>query len=206
MKRRIPWWVWASVVPLGLGAWATLVPARQLKRRSWVVWSALWCAVTAAGWVLAGTTADNSGLNDAAGGLIILGWVGAVATALSIRPAYLQAASDPFELSKEAAARRLAQRQEAQRMARQNPELAEELGVGRPDRAGAQAAGLVDVNNAPATALATLPGVDDALARRIVRLRERIDGFESLEDFGTVMDLDGNAVERLREHTVFLPR
>ena len=48
--------------------------------------------------------------------------------------------------------------------------------------------------------------MDDALARRIVALREELDGFESVHDLGSVLELDGNAVERLRDHTVFLPR
>ena len=113
---------------------------------------------------------------------------------------------DPFRLGKEAAEERLERRHEAQRLVRENPELAKELGVGRPDRPGAQAAGLVDVNNASERALCTLPGVDPALAKRIVHLRERINGFESLADFGEVLDLDGDAVERLREHAVFLSR
>jgi hypothetical protein len=36
--------------------------------------------------------------------------------------------------------------------------------------------------------------------------RERVDGFASLEDFGTVLDSPGNQVEDLRHHVVFLPR
>lgn len=204
--KRVPWWVWASAAPLGLGAWAPLIPGRELRRWSWIASALLWSAITVVGWIGAQGEDDSGGLAGAAGGLIILGWVGAFVTALAIRPAYLREAGDQFRLAKEAAERRLEQRHEAQRLARENPELARELGVGRPDRPGAQPAGLVDVNNAPEAALRALPGVDRALARRIVQLRERIDGFESLEDFGVVLDLDGNAVERLREHTVFLPR
>jgi hypothetical protein len=192
--------------PLGLGAWAPLIPGLQLRRWLWIALALLWSAVEVVGWIGAQGDDSQGGLAGAAGGLIILGWVGAAATGLAIRPAYLRAAGDPFRIGKEAAEQRLQHRHEAQRLARQNPELAQELGVGRPDRAGAQAGGLVDVNNASERALCSLPGVDHALAGRIVQLRERINGFESLEDFGTVLDLDGDAVERLREHTVFLPR
>src|SRR5205809_631686 len=81
--------------------------------------------------------------------------------------------------------------------ARERPELALELGIGRPDRAGAEAAGLVDVNNAPLSVLLGLPGVDDALATRIVEARAQINGFSSVQDLGSVLDLDAYTVERL---------
>jgi DNA uptake protein ComE-like DNA-binding protein len=50
-----------------------------------------------------------------------------------------------------------------------------------------------------------LPGVDDALAARILATRSEVDGFSSLEDFGTVMDVEGRLVEGLRERAIFLP-
>ena len=111
-----------------------------------------------------------------------------------------------FLRERQAAERRLAERREAQKLAVENPALALELGVGRPDRPGAQSAGLVDVNNAPVEALRLLPGIDEAKALRIVRLREELNGFSSLHDLGAVLELDGHAVERLRDDTVFLPR
>ena len=200
--RRIPWWVWVSATPFGLGAWTPIVPGSLLKRRSWIAWGVLWSLVTVAGWVLA--IANDGGAGG--GGLIILGWAGAVATALAIRPSYQQRVVSTFERSVAAAERRLQDRREAQRLAEKRPKLALELGVGRPDRPGALDAGLVDVNNAPAAALATLPGVDDALAARIVAVREQVGGFDSLLDLGTLAELDGDAVERLRDRVVCLPR
>jgi DNA uptake protein ComE-like DNA-binding protein len=105
-----------------------------------------------------------------------------------------------------AARERLANREEALRIAREQPELAIELGVGRPDRPGAMDSGLVDVNSAPPAVLERLSGIDRATARRIVAVREELDGFQSLEDFGMTMDLDGETVEDLRRKVVFLPR
>ena len=200
--RRIPWWVWVSATPFGLGAWTPIVPGSLLKRRSWIAWGVLWSLATVAGWVLA--IADDGGADG--GGLIILGWAGAVATALAIRPSYQQRVVSTFERSVAAAEQRLQDRHEAQRLAEKRPKLALELGVGRPDRPGALDAGLVDVNNAPAAALATLPGVDDALAARIVAVREQVGGFDSLLDLGALAELDGDAVERLRDRVVCLPR
>jgi DNA uptake protein ComE-like DNA-binding protein len=54
--------------------------------------------------------------------------------------------------------------------------------------------------------LTRLPGVDRALARRIVKTRSEIGGFSSLEDMGTVLDLPPDLVEDMRERAIFLPR
>ena len=137
---------------------------------------------------------------------IILGWVGALATTLTIRPTYQSETASGFAREREAAEQRLQERREGQRMAAEQPDLAVELGIGRPDRPGARAAGLVDVNNASAAALTTLPGIDEALATRIVELRAELNGFASVHDLGGLIDLDGNAVERLEDRVVFLPR
>ena len=78
--------------------------------------------------------------------------------------------------------------------------------MGRPDISGAPDVGLVDINNAPASALAKLPGVDDALATRIVEARAEVGGFSTVEDLGVALDLAGDLVEDLRGVAVFLPR
>jgi Type II secretion system (T2SS), protein K len=54
---------------------------------------------------------------------------------------------------------------------------------------GAYDGGLIDLNHAPAEVVACLPSFDVELADRVVTARERIDGFSSIEDFGTVLDL-----------------
>ena len=200
--RRVPWWVWISLAPMGLGAWAPIVPGVELRRRWWIAWGVLWSVIAIAGWVL-----TAPGTDDGTGGvLILLGWVGAIVTTLIMRQAYVRDSASSFAKSREAAEQRLTERREAQELAANQPDLALELGIGRPDLPGAQHAGLVDVNHVPAAALSQLPGIDEALAQRIVELREELNGFASVTDFGTVLDLDGNAVERLRGRAVFLPR
>lgn len=200
--KAVPWWVWASAAPMGLGAWAPMVPGWRRRRTLWVAAGALWTVIALAGWTAAVVNDGGSG----AGGLIILGWVGSVATALSIRPFYIDQAASSFARDLDAAERRLEERREGRRIAAEQPDLALELGIGRPDRDGAQSAGLVDVNNAPAGALAQLPGIDDALARQIIELRAEINGFSSVHDLGGMLELDGHAVERLLDRVVFLPR
>jgi hypothetical protein len=100
----------------------------------------------------------------------------------------------------------LAEREKARQLARENPQLALEAGVGRPDLPGSYHGALIDVNHAPLEVIATLPNFDAASAERLVAVREQIDGFSSLEDLGSVLELTGDQVERLRAHVVCLPR
>jgi hypothetical protein len=105
----------------------------------------------------------------------------------------------------EEARRRLEQRRKALELAREDPELAREAGVGRPDLPGSYDGGVVDLNHAPAEIIACLPGFDAELACRLVDARERIHGFASLEDLGSLLDLPGDQVELLRDMVVLLP-
>lgn len=100
---------------------------------------------------------------------------------------------------------RLEARRRALKLAREDPELAVEAGVGRPDLSGADSGGVVDINHAPAEALRMLPGIDRSLAQHMVDMREAIGGFVSLEELGMLLDLPGDLVEQLRDRAVFLP-
>ena len=195
-------WVWLSVIPFGLGAWAPIYAGARVHNRRWMTYGAAWSLIAAIGWVVA--IASNGG--SAGGLLIILGWAGAAATSFAIRDQYRKMLGSPFEEAVLGAQGRLADRDRARKLARERPALALEMGIGRPDLPNAQSAGLVDVNNAPAGVLARLPGIDDALANEIVRARNDTHGFSSVEDLGTALDLDGNVVEDLRDCVVFLPR
>jgi DNA uptake protein ComE-like DNA-binding protein len=195
--------VWLSAIPLGLGAWAPTYAGVKAENRRWIALGIVWSLITLAGWIGAIATHGKSGIWGVA---IILGWIGAVATTVVIRPAYERQLGSSFAAAEEGAKRRLTDRERARQLARENPALAREMGVGRPDLPGAQDAGLVDVNGAPAAVIAKLPGVGDALAGKIVAAREQAGGFTSVVDLGNALDLDGDVVERLREDAVFLPR
>jgi len=104
------------------------------------------------------------------------------------------------------AEQRLARRSRALELARHNPTLAIEAGVGRPDIRGAFHGEIIDINNAAGAAISGLPGISNRMALRIVAVRRRVGGFSSLEDFGMVLDLSGDSIERLRGLVVFLPR
>jgi DNA uptake protein ComE-like DNA-binding protein len=198
-------WPWISLIPLGLGAWAPIYAGVRARRWTWILLGLVWCVVVVGGFVKSSTGA-HPGHDNTAGMLLIVGWVGAIASSFVIRPAYERQMSSPLLTATEEARERLQERSRAQQLARENPTLALEMGVGRPDKPGASDAGLVDLNNASVAALSRLPGVDDALATKIAETRTRIGGFSSLEDLGTTLNLDGDVVERLRGLVVCLPR
>ena len=198
-------WPWISLIPLGFGAWAPIYAGVRVRQWSWIVLGLLWCAVVVGGFV-ENSTGGHPGHDRIAGMLLIVGWVGAIATSFVIRPAYERQRSSPLLAASEQARERLAERSQALQLARENPTLALEMGVGRPDRPGAAHAGLVDVNNASVAALSKLPGIDDALATKIAETRVQVGGFTSLEDLGVTLDLDGDVVEGLRGLVVCLPR
>ncbi len=71
-------------------------------------------------------------------------------------------------------------------------------GGGAPDRRG-QPPGLVDLNRAPESELAELPGLGAHLARRIVEERERHGGFESPEALRRVYGLGPRKLAAIRD-------
>jgi DNA uptake protein ComE-like DNA-binding protein len=192
-----------SLAPFGLGAWAPIYAGSKAQQKNWVVWGVLWTLIALAGWILAVAQNGNGG---AGGLLLILGWAGGAATSFSIRSAYDRRMGSALLEAQETAEAALRDREEARRIARERPALAQQMGIGRPDVSGAADAGLVDVNNASVTALLKLPGVDGDIATEIIEGRGRINGFSSLEDMGAALDLDGNLVEGLRNEVIFLPR
>jgi len=197
-------WPYISLIPFGLGAWAPIYAGLRAQSRLWIALGSLWTAISLVGWILA--TTHNGGSDSAAGLFLILGWVGGAATAFAVRGEYDTRMTSPLLQATEQGRLRLADRQRAEALARQNPALAREIGVGRPDEAGAVDVGLVDVNNASVTALLKLPAITGDLATQIIETREKVNGFSSLEDCGETLDLAGDVVEGLRGRVVFLPR
>ena len=89
------------------------------------------------------------------------------------RPGWETPAGDPqADVVKRALARR-----EARKLLAEDPALARELGIGRPDLGrGYDDGGLVDLNSAPAPVLASVLGIELALAEAIVAARTRRGG------------------------------
>jgi DNA uptake protein ComE-like DNA-binding protein len=190
-------------LPFGFLTWAGMLYAGVRARMvSLYVLAGVYFVLMALGFALTGDYPEDSTREKLAEWVIVVTWFSGIGVSAGLAPLWQRR----LRSRRLEAEQRLADRREARKLARERPELARELGIGRPDVPGAEHAGLVDVNSAPASVIARLPGFDDALAREVVRVREELGGFSSLADMGAVLHLPAPAVEDLRERTVFLPR
>jgi hypothetical protein len=202
-RWRATWWFFLTLFPLAVFGWGAFVYAgMRVRKPEWIAWGVVYLTLTAVGWGLAQADPDST-LNGVGGGLIVLVWAATVVHALAIRGAYLDRLELDAKLDR--AEDRLEERDEARRLAEEDPIRARDLGVGRPDLDGF-AGGLVDLNSAPVAVLEELPGVNHRLATKIVALREEVGGFSSLEDAAHVLDLPVALVDRIRSEVVVLPR
>jgi hypothetical protein len=104
------------------------------------------------------------------------------------------------------AMKRIEARRRARRILAGNPGLGAELGIGRPDLPrNFDDGGLVDINHVPEPCLAELPGLDSALARRIVETRAEVGGFNSAEDMEVTLRLSPGRLDYLRDRLLFGP-
>jgi DNA uptake protein ComE-like DNA-binding protein len=207
--ERLPTaWAAVPVLSLGILSWAPfLYAAVRTRARKFQIAAGIYLSLAiVAGVLVAASDHSHGALNELAGLLLImLAGAGCVHT-LSIRNEFgrqLALADDPRLLVAE---QRADLRERALKLAREDPQRAISLGVGRPDVPGAFDGGLVDVNHAGAETLATLPGIDADHAQRIVELRAGGGGFESLADLDLVLDLNPDTLSELKAHVVFLPR
>lgn len=97
-------------------------------------------------------------------------------------------------------------RRQAKALAGRDPAAAAELGIGRPDRpTDYDDGGLIDLNHAPAAAIATIPGVDDAAAAAIVEARNSRGAFTCAAEVDVYASLSPALTATLDEYGVFLP-
>jgi len=130
-------------------------------------------------------------------------WAGGFVHGLAIRGEALDLLSLDEDPRLKQARRRLSYRGAAGRIASANPVLAREAGIGVDAEAFG---GLVDVNGASADEFAQLPGISLDLAGRIVAVRDKVDGFDSVLDFATMLDLPPRFVDTIRDRLICLPR
>src|ERR1035437_6149974 len=126
-------WPWLSLIPLGLGAWAPIYAGVRARVKSWVLLGILWSAIVVAGFVAnAVSKSGQSGNNDFAGFLLILGWLGAIATSFSIRGAYERRMGSPLLQAAQAGEQRLEDRRRARGLPGRGPALAGGVAIGCP--------------------------------------------------------------------------
>lgn len=195
--------MWWGVVPIGFGAWVPLVAGLKAKKREWIAWGAFIVLFTIAAFVV--SEAEGYETNYG-GGLLVVSWILSGATSFALMK--------PYRLRMSVRAKYDTQVAEAEHideerrvvidLARADPARALALGVGRPDLPGSRHGYVIDVNHAPAGVLASLPGVNNETAAEIVHLRGELNGFDSVDDLGSLLDMHPRVVAALRQRAVAL--
>ncbi len=199
------WWVFVPLLTVGMLSWAVFLYAGiRTRRRLWLLFAGVYLAALLIAFAVGNGHNDDAQANIEGAMLICLAGAGS-AHALGIRREFLAATGELDDRGLETAEHRLAVQDRGRRLVAEDPIRARRLGVGRPDVPKSFDAGLIDVNSAPAEVLGRLPGIDEALARRIAAARDELGQFSSLDDLDLVLDLPEATLEKLRDVAVFVP-
>ena len=210
--RRVASWIWAfaPIFTLGLANGAVFLYA-ALRRRHWAWWAAAgaYAATTVAIFALTGA-ADGTTQDDVYGALVMTNLIVGAGHALGTRRRVFQP-EGVTDLTNDPVLARAVHAQERRDLARQimaqDPQLASDLAIGRPDLGrGYDDGGLVDVNTAPVTVLMSLPGLTKTEVDRLDAARAAAGGFVSLEEMAILADLPLPLVDLLRDRLVLSPR
>jgi DNA uptake protein ComE-like DNA-binding protein len=192
-------------LPVGLTTWAAfLYIGIRARRRRWLAWAGVYLAGVVVWLVLDAPANPGSTAQGIAAAVALATWIGGGVHALVVSNDAARRIRGSEDPAVEAAEARIERRAAGRHLLASKPELAREVGVGRPDIPGADDYGLVDVNHCPAPVLTRLPGIGTDLADRIVRERGQAGGFSSAEDLGVLLDLPPAAVDEIRDTAIFL--
>jgi DNA uptake protein ComE-like DNA-binding protein len=197
-------WMWLGVwLPIGFGAWVPLVAGYRARNRAWVVAGVALIAFAVFAMLVSSIEDDNR----YGGMLLIISWIAHGAASFALRRPYARrmAVQSGYDDRVAMAEHVDAERRAMIALAASDPAKAVGLGVGRPDLPGSRHGHLVDINHAPADAIARLPGVSRDTAVEIAALRDELGGFDSIEDLGALMALHPRVVEAMRTRAVTLP-
>jgi hypothetical protein len=207
------WYFLVTIFSFGLLAWVPFVHAAgRLRRRSVVVMAVVYAVGAVTSVVL-----TSLGPTDAQGGdgegyvtvaiLLMLSMVviGCVHQAWLRRQVYHAATGTPdpvLAAALQARDRRVA----ARKLATDDPVIAHDLRIGRPDLPRQyDDGGLVDLNSAPAAVIATTCGLSPAAADSIVAARARCGGFLTVDDLFSLADVPVGAWDTVRDRGLVIP-
>ncbi len=203
-------WALVPLVSLGILAPVTIGHAAvRLRSRAVAVSAGVYavCVVV----LFVGANAFGPHPPDAVNGVIGVGvsvaWLGGTVQAFALRRRVFtpDLGIARNHAARQAAVHRRELRSQARQLAEDNPALAYELRIGRPDEPRAyDDGGLIAVNQVPAPALTGLPGIDAMTAGRIVELRDQRGPFVSCEDLLISTGLPPHLLDRIAEYALFL--
>ena len=202
-----------SLVPLLSAGFLSFVPflciaLMRQRRRDWAVFAGYLIAVIAVVVLVSAGQADRA-LGTAGGGLIlILMGLGTAHSLVALRPGAVAAPAVTGQPSQQAilqtAKARMHERAEARKLAADNPALARDLKIGRPDLPGGyDDGGLVDVNHVPAGALVACLSLTPPQAEAVVAARGQLGRFGSVEEMSTYANLPPACLDNVGDLIIF---
>ncbi len=202
-------WALVPLLTLGMLAFVPFVRLALARRRpvDWVVCGSYLAADIGTLVLVSVTKSDSTGATLAGGFALLLAGLGTVHTLVAFRPAgggLAAPPADPNRLAVENAEKRMRRRQQARKLIKDNPVLAGELKIGRPDlRRSYDDGGLVDVNHVPATVLASQLGLAPAEVSAVIAARDRLGSFASAEELSVYAELPPGRIDGLRDWMLF---
>lgn len=201
-------WALVPLVTAGIGAPGSFLYA-AMRRRSVLLGGS--AAAYGAG-VVGGCAEIISGSGSGAViGLLlfILTWTLSTAHALAARPRLYPPTNPRDQMNQrvvEMARHRRSLREAAREVVADDPGLARELRIGRPDLLprSFDDGGLIDVNHVPPEVLSRLPGLTYEMVDRIMRFRTESGGFVSAEELVLHCDLPPSIVTEISEYALFI--
>lgn len=219
-----PAWLWA--VPVFsccvLGFIPPIVIATKAKTRQATQWAVGFTAVYVIGFVMIGLQPDGAdnfwsrfgaaavvatGLGGACYGAVVgarLDW-GTKTPPVITAPGVAVPPPDPNQAAIAGVMAVRQKRADARAVAQRDPQMARDLRIGRPDLPRHyDDGGLVDVNSAPAEAIAKWLGLSQAQASHIVEARQQLGKFERVDDLVNLVGLEPAAYDQARDRIIVL--
>lgn len=204
------WYVFVVVLSLGMLSFVPFVHAaiRTRKPLRWL-WAGLYTAAVITMFILTGTM-DIGGFLIA---LMILASIHAIVlrphvwpnTSNVLEPTGHAGAATSTDPAVAAVLAARARREEARRLASADPQMARELGIGRPDLGRAyDDGGLVDLNKAPMQAIAQACGIEPAVAETIAEARAAGITFMAVNDLFAFTEIPYTLWDRIRDRALVI--
>lgn len=197
-------WIWAilPLVTLGFVTPVTFLwAAQRVRSRHYIVATLVYTVLVVLGFVVPD--------EDVSFVFLTVAWLGGTVHALAVRSSVFRAQSPTEETTMDTAVDAARDRRELRRKAREiatdDPGLARELGIGRPDvPRDFDDGGLIDINSVPAEVLLQLRGMTAELAAHVVQVREIRGPYSSVEELSVFADLPPGLSDQLADRLLFL--
>ncbi|MDR4323531.1 hypothetical protein FOS03_23360 [Bacillus paranthracis] len=217
-EMKNSWWILLTFVPFGIISFiAFLYTGSKVKNQRWRVYGFVYLAVL----IIAFATAVT-GIGAA---VALTLWIVTIIHAFKIRPAYLvqldvlknneqqMANQEITKLREEAEAKFKVDRQ-AKNQPPQPKVNNEEASVSKPQNQVVppkveesipfeKEVRKIDINTAGESEIAAIPAIGIILAKKVVKKRQDLGGFQSFEQFSEIMELKGHTIEKVKQSVTF---